>query len=263
MSTPSPFLKVTLIQSDLYWEDIGANLSMFEEKIWQIGEKTDVIVLPEMFNTGFSMNVQKTSEPMNLTTFKWMKQQASQTNALVVGSLAINEGGKYYNRLIGMQPDGEYFQYDKRHLFQLMGEGDTFEMGNEIKIHSWKGWKICPMICYDLRFPVWSRNVGMNYDLLIYIANWPVPRVNAWDTLLKARAIENLAYCIGVNRVGEDGNAVPFSGHSAAIDPKGKELAYLEEEEDIQTISLDYEKMKAFREKFPVYLDADKFEVEG
>jgi predicted amidohydrolase len=165
------------------------------------------------------------------------------------------------NRLIWMQPDGEFAIYDKRHLFRLMDEDKTFSPGEMRLVVEWKGWKICPMVCYDLRFPVWSRNTPLDYDLLLFVANWPSPRLNAWDTLLKARAIENLAYCAGVNRVGSDGNDVPFTGHSAMIDFKGNELIFLGETEGIQTVTLDYEALHRFRKKFPVDRDADLFEL--
>lgn len=254
-------LKIALIQSDLHWENKEANLAMFEEKIWQIDEQVDVIVLPEMFNTGFSMDNLFLAEPMNLTTFKWMKQVAAQTNALILGSYMVREKEQFYNRLIWMQPDGEFSIYDKRHLFRLMDEDERYVEGQEALIKNWKGWNICPMICYDLRFPVWSRNINLGYDLLIYIANWPVPRLNAWDTLLQARAIENLAYCVGVNRVGKDGNEVPFHGHSAAIDFKGNVISHLGEDEKIEVVTIDKKPLEAFRKKFPVYLDADKFQI--
>ena len=234
---------------------------MFEEKIWQIDGDVDVIILPEMFNTGFSMDNLSLAEPMNLTTFKWMKQMAAQTKALLLGSFMVKEEGKWYNRLVWMQPNGEFSTYDKRHLFRLMNEDDRYEAGQKVLVKNWKGWNICPMICYDLRFPAWSRNINLSYDLLIYIANWPVPRLNAWDTLLQARAIENLSYCVGVNRIGKDGNDVPFHGHSAAIDFKGNVIAHLGQADKIETVTLEKPPLEAFREKFPVHLDADKFQL--
>lgn len=254
-------LKVALIQSDLHWENKEANLAMFEEKIWQIEEDVDVIILPEMFNTGFSMDNRLLAEPMNLTTFKWMKQMAAQTNALVLGSFMVKEAHKLYNRLIWMQPDGEYAIYNKRHLFRLMSEDERYEEGQDVLIKNWRGWNICPMVCYDLRFPVWSRNINLDYDLLVYIANWPVPRLNAWDTLLQARAIENLSYCIGVNRIGKDGNEVPFHGHSAAIDFKGNVISHLGQEETFKVVTLEKTPLASFRKKFPIHLDADKFQI--
>ncbi|HEX8040391.1 MAG TPA: nitrilase-related carbon-nitrogen hydrolase, partial [Chryseosolibacter sp.] len=203
-------LKVTLIQSDLHWEDIEANLAMFEEKVWQIGNTTDVIVLPEMFTTGFTMAAQKLAEHMNMRTFKWMKQMADQTGALMLGSYIVRVHDKYFNRLLWMEPGGNFKTYDKRHLFRMAGENKVYSPGESLLIGTWKGWRICPLVCYDLRFPVWSRNRWdarnhrLNYDLLVYVANWPTTRIGAWDILLRARAIENLSYAVGVNRIGQD-----------------------------------------------------------
>lgn len=258
-------LKVTLVQTPLYWEDKSANLAMLEEQLFNYEEETDLIVLPEMFNTGFSMSAEKLAEPMNLHTFKWMKQMAAQKKVVVTGSYIVKEDGKYFNRLIWMQPDGNYTSYDKRHLFRMADEHHHFNMGQESPIVELKGWKIKPLICYDLRFPVWSRNTSKNdtmvYDLLLYVANWPAARVNAWDALLKARAIENLSYSLGVNRIGDDGNGVPFNGHSGAYNFKGETICFLDQAEMIKTITLSYEDLKRGREKFPAYLDADDFNV--
>lgn len=260
-------LKVTLIQSELHWQNVDANLAMFEEKIWQIDEQTDIIVLPEMFTTGFSMESEKLAEPMNFKAFKWMKQMATQTKAVIVGSVIIKEEQQYYNRLIWMLPDGEYKTYDKRHLFRMAKEHNHFSAGSKKLIVEWKGWRICPMICYDLRFPVWSRNNyisdlhRMNYDLLLYVANWPAVRVSAWDILLKGRAIENLCYTIGLNRIGTDGNDVGYDGHSAVIDFKGAELSQMGKSEGIKTIKLPAEELLKYRKKFPAHLDADKFNL--
>ncbi|MBD0257717.1 MAG: nitrilase family protein, partial [Cytophagales bacterium] len=188
-------LRVTLIQTALHWESPEANLAMLEEKLWLIGEPTDVVVLPEMFTTGFTMNAPALAEPMNLTAFKWLKGQAARTGAVVTGSYIVKENGRYFNRLVWMQPDGVYYVYDKRHLFRMAHEHDTYAAGRERLVVEWKGWRICPMVCYDLRFPVWSRNdARAPYDLLLYVANWPGIRRSAWKTLLRARAIENLAY---------------------------------------------------------------------
>lgn len=253
-------LRLTLIQSDIYWHSPEANMAMFEEKIWQITEPTDIIVLPEMFQTGFTMEHEKLAEPMNLTTFKWMRQMAAQKKAVVTGSYIVKEAGVVYNRLIWMQPDGQWQQYDKRHLFRIADEHDYFGMGQERLVVEWKGWKICPMICYDLRFPVWARNRNLEYDLIMYVANWPAVRVSAWDALLKARAIENVAYSLGLNRVGEDGKGIAYNGHSGAYSPKGETLALSEKEELIQ-ITLSADELLRFREKFPAHLDADDFEI--
>ena len=254
-------LKITLIQSDIHWQDVDANLAMFEEKIWQIKEPVDVIVLPEMFNTGFTMEHGSLAEPVNGRTYRWMKQQAAQTDAVITGSLMVKDkGNKVYNRLVWMFPDGHYQSYDKRHLFRMAKEDTYFEFGKERLIVTWRGWKVCPLICYDLRFPVWSRNRGLKYDLLVYVASWPGARITAWDALLKARAIENAAYVVGMNRTGEDGNGIEYNGHSAVYSPKGETLAFAEQEK-LMSVELNGEELKEFREKFPVHLDGDDFTV--
>ncbi len=261
-------LKFTLIQSELHWEDVEANLSMFEEKIWQISGSTDVIVLPEMFTTGFTMAAPKMAEHMNMRTFKWMKQMADQTGALILGSYIVTVHDRYYNRLLWMEPGGVIKTYDKRHLFRLANEHKTYAAGESLLIATWKGWRICPLICYDLRFPVWSRNrwdptsKRPFYDVAVYIANWPTTRIEAWNTLLKARAIENLSYIVGVNRVGQDGNGVEYNGHSAVISPKGEAIFSNEDVEAIRTLELSANALHSFRDRFPAYLDADDFTIE-
>ncbi|MFT5617356.1 MAG: omega-amidase [Arenicella sp.] len=254
-------IRISLIQSNLHWQEREANLAMFEEKIWGIEGGTDLIVLPEMFNSGFTIEVEKVAEPMNLTTFKWMKQQASQTKAAIVGSFVVMEKGSYYNRLIWMFPDGSFQSYDKRHLFRMENEHKTFSLGKSKLIVEWKGWRFCPLICYDLRFPVWSRNKSLEYDCLIYVANWPASRISAWETLLQARAIENLSYCVGVNRVGEDGNGIAYNGESNIIDFKGNELLEKDGNEEIKSIELNLGELHAYRKKFPAHQDADAFEL--
>lgn len=261
-------LKFTLIQSELHWEDPEANLSMFEEKIWQISGSTDVIVLPEMFTTGFTMAASKMAEHMNMRTFKWMKQMADQTGALILGSYIVTVHDRYYNRLLWMEPGGNFKTYDKRHLFRLANEHKTYAPGESLLISTWKGWRICPLICYDLRFPVWSRNrwdpslKRPFYDVAVYIANWPTTRIDAWNTLLKARAIENLSYVVGVNRVGQDGNGIEYNGHSAVISPKGEAIFSNEGVEAMRTLELNTNALHAFRDRFPAYLDADDFTIE-
>jgi predicted amidohydrolase len=246
-------------------------MAMFEEKIWKIQGKTDLIILPEMFTTGFTMNASAMAEPMNLTAFKWLKGQAAQTGAVVTGSYIVKENGKFFNRLIWMQPDGSYQVYDKRHLFRMAEEHHTYTGGNKKIIPVLKGWRICPLICYDLRFPVWSRNQvkktsdsshsTVAYDCLLYVANWPQARNHAWKTLLQARAIENLSYVIGVNRVGADEKGITYSGDSAVIDPKGEALYSVAEKEEIHTTTLDGNELLTFRQKFPAFMDADDFEL--
>lgn len=261
-------LKITLIQSDLHWEDVDANLAMFEEKIWQIGGSTDIIVLPEMFTTGFTMNAPKLAEHINMRTTKWMKQIADQTGALILGSIIAVVHERYYNRLLWMEPGGNHKTYDKRHLFRMANEHRTYSAGESLLVGSWKGWRICPLVCYDLRFPVWSRNTWdaaskrLKYDLLVYIANWPTARIDAWNALLKARAIENLSYVAGVNRIGMDGNGVEYNGSSAIISPKGETIFTIEGMESIRTTEINANSLHAFRDKFPAHLDADEFNIE-
>lgn len=262
-------LKTTLIQSDLYWQDIDANLAMFEEKIWDIEESTDIIILPEMFNTGFSMHAQKLAEPMNFKTFKWMSQMARQKDAAIVGSYIVKEKGNYYNRLFWVEPDGSFDFYDKRHLFRMSDEHLTYSEGQRRMIRNFRGWKIMPLVCYDLRFPVWSRNQydeaadEMEYDLLIYVANWPNPRTAIWDTLLKARSLENQCFTIGVNRTGSDGEGIAYDGNSIAYDFKGQAINEISNNPSIQTLELDINELHSFRKKFPAYLDGDKFIIKG
>lgn len=250
-------LSVTLIQSKLHWENIFANLEMFSEKISGIG-KTDLIVLPETFTTGFSMNP-KFAEPMDGSAVTWMKKTARGKNCVICGSLMINDEGRFYNRIVWMKPDGGFSTYNKRHLFCISDEPKFFTAGTERLIVELNGWKICPMICYDLRFPVWSRNFHTEYDVLLYVANWPERRRSAWTTLLPARAVENQAYAIGANRVGVDERGVIHAGDSMVIDPLGQVLYKKENEEDIATIDLNYQELVKVREQLPFLKDADEF----
>jgi predicted amidohydrolase len=257
-------LTITLIQSELHWEKPEANLAQFEEKIWQIGKPTDLIILPETFSTGFSMTPQKIAEPRHTRTFRWMKQMAEQTNAVVMGSYIVQENGKYFNRLYAMQPDGSNVYYDKKHLFGLAGETESFTAGTENLIVKVKGWRIRPLICYDLRFPAWARSNSTvsdlyEYDLIVFVANWPSPRIMAWDTLLKARAIENISFCAGVNRIGRDENDLDYPGHSSVYDYLGNEIATAGERAEIVTTTLDAALLSKFRTRFPFQKDADSF----
>ncbi len=258
-------LIITLIQSTLYWEDIKANLSMFEEKIWEIGQPTDLIVLPEMFTTGFTMNATQLAEHPNGHTFKWMKQMASQTGATVIGSYIVRDGDYFFNRLLWVEPNGNFDFYNKRHLFTLTGEHEIYQNGNRKIIKLWKGWKICPMICYDLRFPIWSRNKVLNgifdYDLLIFVANWPSIRSAAWETLIKARAIENSSYCAGVNIVGKDGRGFSYNGNSAIFDPLDESIILTQADEIIKTTTLSGQHLASYRQKYPFLEDGDGFEI--
>ena len=254
-------LKITTFQAYIFWENIEKNLQNLSLRLSGIREKTDIIILPEMFNTGFSMNTSALAEEMNGTTMKWMLQQAKRFECVVTGSLIIKEDSKYYNRLIWMRPDGSYEKYDKRHLFAMGKEDDYYTPGKDKLIVELNGWKICPNICYDLRFPVWLRNTEPEYDLLLIVANWPERRSLHWRTLIPARAVENLAYVIGVNRVGHDGNEIYHSGDSMCIDPNGKTVYYKPNDEDLYTFSISKDEVVKARRFFPFLKDADKFEL--
>jgi predicted amidohydrolase len=248
-------LTISFIQSSIFFEDITANLSMFEEKIWMIKSPVDLIILPEMFNTGFSMNANLIAEPMNGKTMKWMKQIASQKKAVICGSLAIKESGKFYNRFIWMQPDGKALFYDKVHTFTYSGESEIYTKGSQKLIISYKGWKICPLICYDLRFPELSRNnITDSIDLLIYVANWPSIRDYAWHNTLKTRAIENSCYSIGVNRLGIDGNGLEYIGNSLICSPV-QALLEAHSKEDFFIFKLDKIWLNTYQIKFPFLAD--------
>lgn len=254
-------LKVTIFQGYLFWENVEKNLQNITIRLSGIREKTNLIILPEMFNSGFSMNAKALAEPMNGKTIKWMQKTAQQFDCVITGSIIIEEHKKYYNRLIWMRPDGSFESYDKRHLFALAKENDTYTPGNKKLIVELKGWKICPMICYDLRFPVWLRNVNGQYDLLIIVANWPERRALHWRSLIPARAIENQAYVIGVNRVGHDGKEVYHSGDSTCIDPNGNVVYYKRDEEDVYTFTIIAEEVEKIRRALPFLKDADKFTI--
>jgi omega-amidase len=264
-----PSLTVTLIQADLAWEDKIANLRRFEEKINSVEEKMELVLLPEMFSTGFSMNPEKLAETMEGETVVWMKRVAAENHIVLVGSVIIEEEGKYYNRLIYMQPDGVYGCYDKRHLFAHGGEDACFAAGQKRLIASVKGWKINLLVCYDLRFPVWARqhpaaiqeNDGAEYDVLVYVANWPEKRSRAWKTLLCARAIENQCYVVGLNRVGTDGNGVYHSGNSMVVDALGEVLYHKAADEDVFTITLHKEPLLETRARLPFLKDGDQFTI--
>jgi omega-amidase len=254
-------LKITLFQGYLFWENIDKNLQNIALRLSNIREKTDLIILPEMFNTGFTMNAEKLAEPLNGKTMIWMHKIAKEFDCVVTGSLIIKDGGNFYNRLIWMRADGKYQCYDKRHLFTLAKEHNTYTAGKDKLIVELKGWKICPVICYDLRFPVWLRNVNEEYDLLIIVANWPERRALHWRTLIPARAVENEAYVIGVNRVGHDGNEVYHSGDSTCVGPNGNIIYYKRDEEDVYTFSIIGDEIIKTRRTLPFLKDADAFEI--
>ncbi|MEO0423944.1 MAG: amidohydrolase [Pseudomonadota bacterium] len=250
-------LTLSLIQADLAWHDPQRNRQALGERIAQL-PRSDVIVLPEMFSTGFSMDAAALAEPMEGPSVAWLREQAKETDAAVCGSLIVVEDGHYYNRFLWATPDGALTVYDKRHLFRMAGEHEHYSAGEAQCTIEFRGFRVLPLVCYDLRFPVWSRNT-QQYDLMIVVANWPTPRRNAWQTLLRARAIENVCYVAGVNRVGQDGNDVPYGGDSAVIDYLGKSLAALAEVETQVTVTLERDPLLRFRDRFPFHLDADDF----
>jgi len=256
-------LTISIIQTDLFWEDKKANLDMLEEKIKSISEKTEVVILPEMFSTGFSMKPEIFAENINGETIQWMKKISSEKKIILTGSIMIEEDRKYFNRLVWMLPNGELGWYDKRHLFAFANEHSHYTKGNKKLIAAVKGWKINLQVCYDLRFPVWARQDAAEpeakYDLLIYVANWPEKRSIAWKTLLQARAIENQSFVIGVNRVGEDGNNIFYNGDSMIVDPLGEIIYQKSTDEDIFTYRLQKEKVEETRKQFPFWRDADNF----
>lgn len=254
-------VKITIFQAYLFWENVEKNLNNLSLRLSALKEKTDLILLPEMFNTGFTVNVEKCAETMDGPTMHWMYDHAKEYNCVVAGTLIIKENDRYYNRFIWMSPDGSFVQYDKRHLFGMAGENNVFTPGNSRIILNLKGWRVCPMVCYDLRFPVWSRNLGSAYDLLVYTACWPDKRSAHWRALIPARAIENQTYVIGVNRVGYDGNEIYYSGGSMCISPNGDVVYYKPEDEDLYTFTLHPADLIKAREQFPFLADADEFSI--
>ena len=254
-------LAVTIIQFDIIWENKEQNLKYINNILDNNKTNTDIIILPEMFTTGFTMNVKQLAENMNGDTIKWLNEKSQKLNSVIIGSIIINDNNKYFNRLLCVFPNGNILYYDKRHLFRMGNEQEYYAHGLKKLIIDIKGWKIRPLICYDLRFPVWSRNCN-DYDLLIYIANWPSSRNEVWEKLLYARAIENQSYAIGVNRIGKDGMNINYSGNSMIIDPKGNIISQINLKENIIfTYTLSKSNLVKFREKFPAYLDADKFKI--
>lgn len=253
-------MKVALVQSSLDWENPTENRSHLAQKITGFMEDVDLIVLPEMFSSGFTMDPKAVAETMQGETISWLQHLAKAKNCAITGSLVIEENGNYYNRLVFVFPNGDIQAYDKRHLFTLAGEDKVYTAGTKKLIVEYKGFKICPLICYDLRFPVFARNVE-NYDLLIYVANWPKPRVNAWDILLKARAVENMCYTIGVNRIGTDANNHEYVGHSQAVDFLGNYLVEPKQNEGVFIVELDKEKLLETRSKLSFLDDKDTFVI--
>ncbi len=255
-------LHVVGIQADLVWENPTKNLAFFERTINALSKNTDLVVLPEMFTSGFTMNTEKVAEKMNGNTVSWMQKMASENEIAICGSLVIKENEKYYNRLIFVHPNQKIETYDKRHSFTLAGEDKVYSSGLEKLIVVYKGWKICPLVCYDLRFPVWARNTE-NYDLLIYVANWPFARIKAWETLLKARAIENMSTVIGLNRTGVDANNYKYSGSSVIVDYFGEEISNLQSSEvGIVKATLVKTEQDRIRKKLGFLNDKDSFKIE-
>ena len=250
-------LTVTLIQCELTWENPEVNLAMFDRRLDQSVQETDLVVLPEMFSTGFSMHALELAQDMNGPAVAWMGAAAEHHRVDITGSMIIRDGQHYYNRLIWAKPEGSIMTYDKRHLFRMSGEHEIYSAGDRTITVELKGWHIRPFICYDLRFPIWTRNTKNQYDLAIFIANWPAPRSMHWETLLRARAIENLCYVVGVNRVGIDGNGLPYDGKSAIIGPAGEVLFQQKDTPVVHTQTLSRQVLTSYRKAFPAWMDAD------
>lgn len=250
-------LTIAIIQTHLHWENPQANRAALQSKIESLQNTANLIILPEMFTTGFTMNAAPFAESMDGETILWMKTLAQKMNAAITGSIIIKEEDKFFNRLLFVEPNGAVNHYNKRHTFTLAGENRVYEKGLKKIIINYLGWKICPQICYDLRFPVWSRNTE-GYDFLYYVANWPKPRINAWDTLLQARAIENMSYCAGVNRIGIDGYGHEYTGNSAVYNMLGIPMATAKDE-DVLTVTLDKEQLIHYRERLRFLEDMDGF----
>lgn len=251
-------LTITLVQSPLAWHDPAANRQHFGGLLRALPGPTDLVILPEMFTTGFTMDTRAQAESMSGPTIEWLAAMAAELDAVICGSLVIEDGGRYFNRLVWMPPDGRHRHYDKRHLFRMAGEHEHFAAGRDRLITQLKGWRVCPLVCYDLRFPVFSRGADA-YDLLLYVANWPAARRTAWRALLPARAVENQCYVAGVNRIGTDGKGIVYAGDSGVYDHLGQPLADLGGEDGQVTLTLSLQALARYREKFPAWRDADPF----
>ena len=251
-------INITLVQTELFWENIPANLALFDTWLESVPDDTDLLVLPEMFTTGFSMNASALAQKMDGPAVEWMHEASRRKQTDITGSMIIEEGGDYLNRLIWVRPGGELRYYDKRHLFRMAGEEKVYRAGNEQLTIDLLGWKIRPFVCYDLRFPVWTRNMDNDYDVAVFVANWPAQRSDHWRALLAARAIENQSYVIGVNRVGEDGNGRAFNGDSSVFDPGGGAVVEMGNVSGTRTVLLSAEVIKTYRESFPAWMDADR-----
>lgn len=255
-------LRLALAQTNLQWQAAGLNRQLLQEQLQPFAGKADLVVLPEMFTSAFAMGAGAIAEEHPGPTLEWMQAQSRFLDAALAGSVAVTEQGQRYNRLYFVMPDGEYHYYDKRHLFRMLGEDKRYGAGNTRLFLSWRDWRIMPLICYDLRFPVWSRYTRQQpYDLLLYVANWPGERNQHWRTLLQARAIENLAYVVGVNRIGRDGNDLDYLGHSAVISPQGEEVLQAGTAAGIHTCTIEKSALELWRQRFPAWMDADAFEL--
>lgn len=256
-----PTLTITIVQAELHWHDAAANRRAFSAILDTMEAPGDIVVLPEMFTTGFTMDAAAQCEPMDGPTLAWMKAAAREIDAAVCGSVIIEASGHFYNRFLFVRPDGHVEHYDKRHLFRLADEHQHYSPGRERRVFDYRGFRLCPQVCYDLRFPVWSRNRD-DYDLLLYVANWPARRHLAWRTLIRARAIENQAYVVAVNRCGTDGNGLPYDGGSAIVDFLGQDIVDLGDQVATATVTLERDALIRFRERFPFHRDADRFSLE-
>lgn len=260
MSEATPDLRVTLVQTNVHWHAAEQNCEHFAALINPLVGKTDLVVLPETFTSGFTQSPQKVAESMDGPVVKWMKDFTAKAGCALCGSMAIRDGERFFNRFVFVQPDGRVDHYDKRHRFGLGGETERYSAGNRRMVIDYRGWRLFPQICYDLRFPVYSRN-DLGYDMAIYVANWPTPRTAAWRALLRARAIENQAFVVAVNRVGQDGNGIDYSGASAAIGPEGDDLVDLGDQPGVHTVTIERQRLVDFRTRFPFLADQDRFEI--
>lgn len=258
-------LNIALVQPVIHWHNPEANRAMLIKQLDGQNLSTDLIVLPEMFTTGFTMDTKLQAEEENGPTYNWMQELAKKYNCVVTGSIIVKSQSQYFNRLLWVEPNGRVSKYDKRHLFRMANEHHYFSEGNKPQTFELPGWRVRVSICYDLRFPVWARNSitngDLDYDIILFVANWPAARISAWDTLLKARAIENLSYCVGVNRTGADGKGIEYNGHSACYDFKGDEKAFLGDNEMIKTVSISKNELVEYRTKFPAFKDSDQFNL--
>jgi omega-amidase len=255
--------RISIAQQPLVWHDAAANRAHFETILQPLAGATDLVVLPEMFTSGFTMHPEKFAEPADGETRAWLLAQARALDAAVGGSVAVSDHGRHFNRFMLATPDGEVHQYDKRHLFRMGGEHRHYSAGGHALIVDWRGARLCPLVCYDLRFPVWSRRrPELEYDIALFVASWPAARRYAWSTLLRARAMENQAFVVGVNRVGEDGGGNSYVGDSAVLDFLGQPIVELTDKAQVVTVPIDLEALRAWRDRFPTHLDADAFSLE-